>query len=105
MRFVSLSNHTPLIFVQNLRDGVLALGVLAFIIIDLIILIIYTGLEEGLNSGKVVLVPNKENPRTTTGVSYRLASNVRTLTVLTIFLFTCTGYKSADRPLHLSSRV
>lgn len=54
---------------QNLRDWVLALGVLAFIIIDLIILTIYIGLEEGLNSGKVVLVPNKENPRTIAGVS------------------------------------
>ena len=46
----------------------LALGVLAFIIIDLIILIIYVGIEEGLNSAKVVLVPNKENPRTVAGV-------------------------------------
>jgi hypothetical protein len=48
---------------------VLALGVLAFIIVDLIILTIYTGLEEGLNSGKIVLAPNKENPRTIAGVS------------------------------------
>ena len=45
---------------------------LAFIIIDIIILTVYIILEEGLHSGKVVLAPNKENPRTIAGVSMQL---------------------------------
>ena len=54
---------------QNIKDGVLALGILVFVIIDIVLLILSTALTEIVGQSMVILVPNRDNPRTVTGVS------------------------------------
>ena len=44
------------------------LGILLFVMIDLILLLLNTIISETMEPSRVVLVPNKENPRTVAGV-------------------------------------
>ena len=54
---------------QNIEDWALILGILLFVLIDLILLLLNTIISETTEpSRKLVLVPNKENPRTVEGV-------------------------------------
>ena len=54
---------------QNIKDRVLALGILVFVIIDVILLCLNTTITETRGSSMaMVLVPNRDNPRTVTGV-------------------------------------
>ena len=46
----------------------MALGILVFIVIDLVLLSLNVIIGEVLGASKVLLVPNKENPRTVAGV-------------------------------------
>ena len=57
---------------QNVEDWVLALGILVFIVIDLVILSLNVIIGEALGALKVILVPNKENPRTVAGVRQQI---------------------------------
>ena len=47
----------------------LAVGVLIMVIVDLLVLIIFTALAGGLNLPLVEVVPHRENLQTVTGVS------------------------------------
>ena len=49
----------------------LAVGVLIMVIVDLLVLIIFTAVSGGLNLKLVEVVPHKENPQTVIGVSKR----------------------------------
>ena len=44
------------------------LGVLSFVIIDLILLLLNITIGEALGTSEAVIVPNKDNPHTITGV-------------------------------------
>ena len=46
----------------------MALGISMFIVVDLVLLLLDHIIGEALGASKVILVPNKENPRTVTGV-------------------------------------
>ena len=54
---------------QFVRDWMLAVGVLIMVIVDLLVLIIFTALAGGLNLPLVEVVPHRENLQTVTGVS------------------------------------
>ena len=54
---------------QNIEDWILALGVLVFVIIDIILLFLYTIITESIGESMVIPVLNRDNPRTVTGVS------------------------------------
>lgn len=47
----------------------LAVGVLIMVVIDLLVLIVFTGVVSGLNLSLVQVVPHRENHQTVTGVS------------------------------------
>ena len=49
---------------QNMQDWILGLGVLVFVIIDLILLFLNITIGEALGASTAVLVPNRDNPRT-----------------------------------------
>ena len=52
-----------------MQDWVLGLGVLVFVIIDLILLFLNITIGEALGASTAVCVLNRDNPRTVTGVS------------------------------------
>ena len=54
---------------QNIQDWILALGVLVFVIIDIILLLLSTTITETIGQSMAIPVPNRDNPRTITGVS------------------------------------
>ena len=60
--------HYAHVFTQNIQDWILAFGVLVFIVIDLTLLSINLTAGEILGASEAVLVPNKDKPRTVTGV-------------------------------------
>ena len=62
----------------------MALGILVFIVVDLVLLLLNLITGEALGALKVLLVPNKENPRTVTGVRQTKYIN------FVIFIFTLT---------------
>ena len=47
----------------------LSVGVLIMVIVDLLVLIVFTAVVSGLNLPLVQLVPHREKPQTVTGVS------------------------------------
>ena len=53
---------------QNIKDWVQMLGVLMFVTIDLVLLTLNVIIDEALGASEAVLVPNKDNPHTITGV-------------------------------------
>lgn len=59
----------PLILMQNIQDWVLALGVLVFVVIDILLLVLNLIISEALSQSELSMVPNRDNPRTVTGVS------------------------------------
>jgi hypothetical protein len=61
--------HTYTSTVQFLQDWMLAVGVLVMVVIDLLVLIIFTAVVSGLNRPLVQVVPHRENLQTVTGVS------------------------------------
>ena len=54
---------------QNIQDWVLALGVVVFIVVDILLLVLNLIISEALGQSKLSVVPNRDNPRTLTGVS------------------------------------
>ena len=58
-----------LILMQNIQDWVLALGVLVFVVIDILLLVLNLIISEVLSQSELSMVPNRDNPRTVTGVS------------------------------------
>ena len=50
----------------------LAVGVLVMVVIDLLVLIVFTGVVSGLNLPLVQVVPHRENRQTVTGVRVQL---------------------------------
>ena len=54
---------------QVLKDWHLALGVLASVLIDVLILMIYTIVEGALGNLNAIPVPNRENPMDILGVA------------------------------------
>ena len=59
---------TIILLLQNIKDWVQMLGVLMFVTIDLTLLTLNIIIGEALGTSKAVLVPNKDNPHTLTGV-------------------------------------
>ena len=55
---------------QNIEDWILFLGVLLFVVIDLILLFLNITIGESLNASEASLVPNKDNPRILAGVRH-----------------------------------
>ena len=53
---------------QNIEDWILALGVLVFVIIDIILLLLNATITETLGLSMAIPIPNRDNPRTVTGV-------------------------------------
>ena len=53
---------------QNIEDWILALGVLVFVIIDIILLLLNATITETLGLSMAISIPNRDNPRTVTGV-------------------------------------
>ena len=53
---------------QVLKDAQLALGVLMLVLVDLIILLVYTIMEGVQGNLTATRVPNRENPRVVEGV-------------------------------------
>ena len=60
--------HYAYAYIQNVQDWILAFGVLVFIVIDLTLLFLNLTAGEILGASEAVLVPNKDKPRTVTGV-------------------------------------
>ena len=54
---------------QNIQDWVLAVGVLVFVVIDILLLVLNLIISEALGQSELSVVPNRDNPRTVTGVS------------------------------------
>ena len=54
-----------------MQDWVLGLGVLVFVTIDLILLFLNITIGEVLGASTAIHVPNRDNPRTVTGVSIK----------------------------------
>ena len=54
----------------------MALGVLVLVVIDMILLIPYTSIRNRLGYDDVVLVPNRDRPRSVSGVSLYMSSIV-----------------------------
>ncbi len=55
--------------VQNIQDWVLAVGVVVFVVIDILLLVLNLVISEALGQSELSVVPNRDNIRTVTGVS------------------------------------
>ena len=51
-----------------MQDWVLGLGVFVFVVIDLILLFLNITIGEVRDMSKAILIPNKDNPHSVTGV-------------------------------------
>lgn len=60
---------------QNIQDWVLAFGVLVFVFIDILLLVFSLAVSEGLGHSELSAVPNRDIPRTVTGVSKHVADS------------------------------
>ena len=60
--------HTYTIHIQPLQDRYLALGVLVLVLIDVIILLVYTTVEGVQGNLTAIRVPNRENLMNVEGV-------------------------------------
>ena len=54
---------------QNIQDWVLAVGVVVFVVIDILLLVLNLIISEALGQSELSVVPNRDKPRTVTGVS------------------------------------
>lgn len=60
--------------VQNIQDWVLAVGVVVFVVIDILLLVLNLIISEALDQSELSVVPNRDKPRTVTGVSTSIKS-------------------------------
>ena len=60
---------------QNIQDWVLAVGVVVFVVIDILLLVLNLIISEALGQSELSVVPNRDNPRTVTGVSTSITNN------------------------------
>ena len=91
--------HCMFLLIQNIRDWVMALGVLVLVVIDLILLILYISINYHLGYD-VVLIPNRDRPRSVSGVSRSIliklhgGNSCYTCTVLAMLSLTSVFYPS-----------
>ena len=60
---------------QNIQDWVLAVGVVIFVVIDILLLVLNLIISEAVGQSELSVVPNRDNPRTVTGVSTLITNN------------------------------
>ena len=60
---------------QNIQDWVLAVGVVVFVVIDILLLVLNLIISEALGQSELSVVLNRDNPRTVTGVSTSITNN------------------------------
>jgi hypothetical protein len=70
---------------QNIQDWVLAVGVVVFVVIDILLLVLNLVISEALGHSELSVVPNREKLRTVTGVSSSIKSIINNTNLLLIF--------------------
>ena len=90
--------YTYTIHMQPLQDRYLALGALVLVLVDVIILLVYTTVEGGRGNLTAIRVPNREYLINVEGVSWYMSNlpvTVISMYILLSIFFICTFYPSS----------